>query len=360
MPPSLPDGSLFAWTQVFTGLDIPVAMAHAGDGSGRIFIVEKPGRIRIVQNDQLLPDAFLDITDRVGSSGSEQGLLGLAFHPQYVSNGWFYVNYTNKQGDTVIARYQRSPDNANQATPASEETLLAVDQPYQNHNGGGVVFGPDGYLYLSLGDGGSAGDPQGNGQSLSTVLGKLLRIDVNSGTGYAIPADNPFSGQSNRGEIWAYGLRNPWRFSFDRQTGDLYIADVGQNQWEEINFQAAGSAGGSNYGWNYLEGTHPYTGTPPQGWTSVAPVFEYGHDQGCSVTGGYVYRGPSLPEFNGVYVFGDFCFGTVWGLIRTPAGGWQSAILFNNIGRIASFGEDEVGELYLLDLGGTVYRLTKK
>jgi glucose/arabinose dehydrogenase len=224
-----------------------------------------------------------------------------------------------------------------------------------------LAFGPDGYLYIGLGDGGSAGDPQGNGQSLQTLLGKLLRIDVDQGDPYAIPADNPFASGGGKPEIWAYGLRNPWRFSFDAQTGDIYIGDVGQNQWEEVNFLEAGSPGGVNFGWNFREGTHPYQGAPSEGLSLVDPVAEYEHSLGCSVTGGEVYRGMNLPGWEGVYLYGDYCSGNSWGLLRSADGTWQSQLLFTTGFTIASFGVDDDGEIYLLDLQqGDIYRLTKK
>jgi glucose/arabinose dehydrogenase len=330
-------------------LDRPVYLTHAGDGSGRLFIVEKPGRIRIVKDGDLLPDPFLDITDRTRSTGNEQGLLGLAFDPQYRTNGRFFVDYIDLNGNTVVARYLVSADNPDKADPASGAAILRVNQPYANHNGGDLVFGPDGYLYIGMGDGGSAGDPLGNGQRLDTLLGKLLRIDVRSDP-YAIPPDNPFLGRAGaRPEIWAYGLRNPWRFSFDRATGDLYIGDVGQDAYEEIDFQPAGSAGGQNYGWNIMEGLHPYKGGDTAGL--VPPVAEYSHDGGnCSVTGGYVYRGTRIPPLQGTYLFGDYCTGTIW-VLRRIAGEWRMADWsgFSFGFPISSFGEDESGELYILD-----------
>ncbi|MBF8285408.1 MAG: hypothetical protein HW378_4323 [Anaerolineales bacterium] len=262
-----------------SGLDEPVDLKHAGDGSGRLFVIEQPGRIRIVENGELLPDPFLDIEPLVNSRGNEQGLLGLAFYPDYAANGLFFVNYTDVNGDTVVARYAVSADDPSRADPASAKIILQVDQPFPNHNGGDLVFGPDGYLYIGLGDGGSGGDPQGNGQNLNALLGKMLRIDVNHGDPYAIPPDNPFAGRAGaRPEIWAYGLRNPWRYSFDRATGDLYIADVGQNAYEEVDFQPADSRGGENYGWNKYEGFHAYDGGATDGLTM--PVAEYAHAVG--------------------------------------------------------------------------------
>jgi glucose/arabinose dehydrogenase len=346
---TFPNPDAYTWETVVSGLERPVDLQHAGDDSGRLFIIEKPGRIRVFQDGQLLETPFMDIVERVGSSGNEQGLLGMAFHPNYAENGFFFVNYTDLNGDTVIARYQVTAD-PNIADPNSEVVLLNVSQPFRNHNGGVLAFGPDGYLYAGLGDGGSAGDPQGNAQSLDTPLGKILRLDVDSGEPYAIPPDNPFGD-----EIWAYGLRNPWRFSFDRANGDLYIGDVGQGSWEEIDYVAAGTPGGMNFGWDYFEGTQPFEGTPPQDAQFVPPVAEYSHGEGCSVTGGYVYRG-SMPEWNGIYLYGDYCSATVWGLIRSD-GGWQNQVLFGAPGSITSFGQDESGEVYLITDGGQVLRL---
>jgi glucose/arabinose dehydrogenase len=338
---------IVALRSIAVGLDKPVFLTHAGDGSGRLFLVEKPGRILILKKGVLLPEPFLDIRSQVKSTGNEQGLLGLAFDPKYVSNGRFFVNYIDTDGNTVVARYLVTPDNPDRADPASGTALLHIAQPYPNHNGGDLAFGPDGYLYIGMGDGGSAGDPQGNGQRLETLLGKILRIDVR-GDAYAIPADNPFAGQADaRPEIWAYGLRNPWRFSFDRMTGDLYIGDVGQDTYEEIDFQPAGSAGGQNYGWNLMEGFHPYHGSNSA--DLVPPVAEYDHSNGnCSVTGGYVYRGSRIPTLTGTYIFGDYCTGQAW-VLRRFTDGWRMAEWFGMQITISSFGEGEDGELYVLD-----------
>jgi glucose/arabinose dehydrogenase len=334
---------------IATGLARPDTLSV--DGSGRLFVIEKPGRIRIIQNDQLLDQPFLDISNRVGSSGNEQGLLGLAFHPNYTQNGRFFVNYTDNSGNTVIARFQVSGD-PNVADPNSEVKLLGIDQPFPNHNGGELAFGPDGYLYDGQGDGGSAGDPFGNAQKKDVLLGKILRLDVDSAEPYAVPSDNPFGN-----EVWAYGLRNPWRFSFDKLTGDLYIADVGQNTWEEIDYLPKGSAGGTNFGWNLREGAHDYNGSASPDLTE--PVAEYSHQEGgCSVTGGYVYRG-SMPEWNGIYLFGDYCTGLIWGLIHS-GNNWQKQQLFDMDFTITSFGQDEKGEVYLVSDSGSVYRLAKK
>ena len=351
-PPSastFPDPAGYDWQPVVTDLERPVDLQ--ADGSARLFVIEKAGRIRILQDGQLQSEPFLDITDRVGSQGNEQGLLGLTFHPQYSQNGRFFVNYTDINGDTVIARFQVS-GAPNLADPNSEAKLIGIDQPYANHNGGVLVFGPDGYLYAGLGDGGSQGDPQGNAQNTNSLLGKILRIDVNSGESYTVPPDNPFGN-----EVWAYGLRNPWRMTFDRSTGDLYIADVGQNVWEEINFLPAGSSGGANFGWDHREGAHEFEGRGPQGM--LDPVAEYSHQEGgCSVTGGYVYRG-AMPEWNGIYLYGDYCTGLIWGLIGGE-NGWQKQQLFDVDYTITSFGQDENGEIYLVSDSGGVYRLSQK
>jgi glucose/arabinose dehydrogenase len=277
------------------------------------------------------------------------GLLGLALHPNFAQNGFFYVNYTGASGDTFISRFTASGDSAD---PNSEEVLVRVPQPYPNHNGGTLNFGPDGYLYIGLGDGGSGGDPHGNGQSLGTLLGKILRIDVDSAQPYAVPTDNPFGN-----EIWAYGLRNPWRMSFDTATGDLYIGDVGQGDWEEIDFIPAGSPGGQNFGWDHREGTHQFEGGGPA--EMIDPIAEYSHSEsGCSVTGGYVYRGV-MTEWNGVYLYGDYCTGLVWGLIRSGEG-WQNQLLFETDFNITSFGQDEHGEVYIITDGGGIYILAGK
>jgi glucose/arabinose dehydrogenase len=354
-----PDPNIYQWTKVFDGLNRPVELVSANDNSGRLFIIEQDGVIRVVKNGQLQTTPFLDIRDRVGAQGSEQGLLGLAFDPRYTRNGRFYVNYTNKAGNTVIARYRVSRQNPDFTAPSSERVLLRVKQPYANHNGGKIAFGPDRYLYIALGDGGSGGDPLGKGQSLRTLLGKILRIDVSKSTTFVVPASNPFRKAGQRREIWAYGLRNPWRFSFDSLTGEMYIADVGQGQYEEVDVLAA-KKGGVNFGWNYREGMHPYQGTPPANVKLVDPVWEYDHSQGCSITGGYVYRGNALPELQGIYLAGDFCKGSVWGLKRDDQGVWQSQLLWSSNFLISSFGVDQTGEIYLLDLKGQVYKLERK
>jgi glucose/arabinose dehydrogenase len=353
--PSIPDPGGYAWAEVASGFNRPLYLTHAGDGSGRLFVLEQDGVVQVIENGQTLATPFLDIRSRVGSQGNEQGLLGLAFHPNYAENGIFYVDYTDLIGNTVVARYSVSGDQ-NRADPDSETIVLQVSQPYANHNGGDINFGPDGYLYISLGDGGSGGDPGGNGQNTNTLLGAILRIDVDGGAPYAIPADNPFAGGGGQPEIWVYGLRNPWRFSFDRQTGDFYIGDVGQNVWEEIDFLPAGT-GGVNFGWNYFEGNHAFVGNPPDGLAAVFPVAEYRHEGSCSVTGGYVYRGAQLPAWNGVYLYADFCSGEIFGLLQGSDGQWQNQSLFGTGQQITSFGQDESGELYFVGRGGNVFQL---
>ncbi|MCQ3937435.1 MAG: glucose dehydrogenase [Chloroflexi bacterium] len=343
-----PNPDDYEWRLIASGLTRPVDIQSARDGSGRLFVIEKYGAIRIFKDGTLLPQPFLNIDDRVNDTSNEMGLLGLAFHPDFERNGFFYVNYTGSGGHTRISRFQANGDTAD---PNSEKVLLIVDQPFPNHNGGAVVFGPDGYLYLGLGDGGAAGDPFKNGQNTRSLLGKILRIDVNNGDPYAIPADNPFGN-----EVWAYGLRNPWRISFDRATGDLWIGDVGQNALEEIDLLPAGSPGGVNFGWSIMEGSRGYDGDPDPSLT--LPVAEYSHEFGCSVTGGYVYRG-SMPEWNGVYLYGDYCSGIIWGLIRSN-GQWQSRVLFEAGGTITSFGEDEAGEVYLASDNGSLYIFARK
>lgn len=354
---SFPNPDSYSWSVFASGLDRPVFLTHSGDQSGRVFVVEKIGRIVVFENGDQSPQPFLDIVQLVNSRDSERGLLGLAFHPNYQENGYFFVNYTDLNGDTVVARYQVS-DDTNRADPTSQQVLLNISQPYPNHNGGMIAFGPDGYLYIGMGDGGSGGDPQGNAQNPDTLLGKMLRIDVDGGTPYSIPAGNAPVGLP---EIWALGLRNPWRFSFDRATGDLLIGDVGQNQWEEINILPAGLPGGINLGWDFYEGTHPFEGTPADSSNFIFPVIEYQHSGGtCSVTAGYTYRGFQFPDWQGVFLFGDYCSGTVWGAIPDANGNWQTTQLFDLQAALASFGEDESGELYLLDLNGSVYKLTPK
>lgn len=340
---------------VTDGLAQPVAVAHAADE--RLFVVEQAGVIRVVDSAGLASQPFLDIRDRVGSGG-ERGLLGLAFPSDFASSGRFYAYYTDRSGTSVLSRFRVS-DDPSRADPASEEVLITQAQPRANHNGGQLAFGPDGYLYWGLGDGGGGGDPTNAGQNLATLLGKLLRIDVGPSSGYAVPPTNPFvTTEGALDEIWAYGLRNPWRFSFDRATGDLYVADVGQNQIEEVNFQSAGSPGGQNYGWNVMEGDAcfaPASGCDQSGL--VLPVFTYRHGPttGRSITGGYVYRGQAIPELSGRYLYGDYVSGRVW--VTDAASGWEGTLLWDADFSISTFGEDAAGELYVVDHDGRLYRL---
>ncbi|OGU04839.1 MAG: glucose dehydrogenase [Geobacteraceae bacterium GWC2_58_44] len=343
-------------TPVARGFDNPTTIANAGDGSNRLFVLEQKGIVKIVRNGVVAATPFLDITDIVKSKGSEQGLLGIAFPPGFATSRVFYLNYTNSSGvgNTVVARFTVSAD-PDRADPASRKELLRITQPFANHNGGQLAFGPDGNLYIGTGDGGSGGDPFGNGQRLTTLLGKILRIDVRSpgSAPYLIPAGNPF-----KNEIWAYGLRNPWRFSFDRATGELYLADVGQNVVEEIDFQPAGAGAGANYGWNFMEGSSCYSSPGCNSRPGLTlPVAEYRHGRGdCSVTGGYVYRG-RIAALRGIYFYGDYCSGRIWGLRRTGTR-WEKQLLKDSNLSISTFGEDETGELYLADhASGTVYRV---
>jgi glucose/arabinose dehydrogenase len=355
-----PDSSI-GLRQVASGLDFPLYLTAPPGDMSRLFVVEKGGRIRVIRNDSLLAAPFLDLTGRV-STGGEQGLLGLAFHPAYAQNRVFVVNYTDTQGDTRIATFRAGalPDVAD---PASERVILAVDQPFANHNGGMLAFGPDGMLYAGLGDGGSGGDPQGNGQNRSVLLGKILRLDVADDGTAGVPADNPFAGQAGaRPEIWSYGLRNPWRFSFDRATGDLYIGDVGQNELEEINAStdAAQFGRGANYGWNIVEGTDcfsPSSGCDRAGLSP--PVLVYGHGQGCSVTGGYVYRGSAIPSLVGHYFYADYCAGWIrsFRLAGPAPADEREWTALRPGGQVPSFGEDAQGELYILSASGTVHRI---
>jgi glucose/arabinose dehydrogenase len=339
---------------VVSGLSSPVDLQAADDGSGRLFVVEQAGTIRVLQAGALLARPFLDIRARVTFSG-EMGLLGMALHPAFARNQRFYVNYVRTLGtgqlQTVIAEYRASVADANQADPASERILLTVNQPFANHNGGQLAFGPDQFLYIGLGDGGGAGDPMGNGQNLQTLLGKMLRIDVDhttSGLPYAIPADNPFVGGTALPEIWAYGLRNPYRFSFDSATGRLFAGDPGQNLFEEVDLLQKGG----NFGWNIMEGLHCFK--PPTGCDTSGlqlPIAEYGRSEGVAVIGGYVYRGSSIPALAGSYVFGDFGSGTIWRLTQDASGAWQRVRLLGGGPTISSFGRDLAGELYVLDYG---------
>jgi glucose/arabinose dehydrogenase len=347
---------------VIDGFEQPLYVTGAGDGSGRLFVLEKTGRVSVVRGMER-GEVFLDLSGAV-STESEQGLLGIAFSPSFAEESIVWVNYTRADGATVVSSFPASGDRADET---DEYVWLTVPQPFANHNGGMIAFGPDGHLYVGLGDGGSGGDPDGNGQDPNTLLGSILRLNVRydasevRDTAYGIPEDNPFfSVRGKRSEIWAYGLRNPWRFSFDRETGDLWIGDVGQSAWEEIDFQPADSAGGENYGWNVLEGTHPYppdASAPDDPDRFTPPLFEYDRDAGKSVTGGYVYRGSEIPWLQGTYVYGDFVDGRIWGLTRAADGTVENRLLLQTPYAISSFGEDDAGELYVVDFGGGIYRM---
>ena len=343
--------------------DQPVGVYSAGDGSDRIFVVERKGVVHVFDNSENVTAStvFLDITDSVISEATEEGLLGLAFHPHFFDNGYFYVDYTaDNPLRTVVARYSVLQGSSNQADKNSEQVLLEVLQPFSNHNGGQLAFGPDGYLYIALGDGGSAGDPQGNAQNRSSLLGKILRIDVDKTSGdlkYGIPSDNPFVGNTvgYREEIFAYGLRNPWRFSFDAATDWLWAADVGQNRVEEVDI----IENGSNYGWNIMEGNLCYN--PPQSCNQTGlqqPIWTYGRDQGISVTGGFVYRGSRLAELIGWYIYGDFGSGRIWALQYDGVNAAVNKELVKTDLSITSFGLDEQSELYVCDFKGKIYRLS--
>jgi glucose/arabinose dehydrogenase len=357
-----PTGLKVDATVAVDGLNAPLDVTHAGDGTGRIFVVEQAGRIRIVKDGSLVERPFLDIRERI-ASGGERGLLGLAFHPDYPTDPRFFVDYTDLNGDTVIAGFRVSGSDPDAADPTSEANLLHIDQPFANHNGGAVEFGPDGMLYIGMGDGGSAGDPQGNGQRLDTLLAKILRIDVDGGgsdAAYAVPPDNPFVGVAGaRPEIWLTGLRNPWRIRFDAPTGDLWIGDVGQNRWEEIDVARAG-AKGLNYGWNVMEGFHcfkPSEGCDQTGLT--LPVAEYANgDLGCAVVGGVVVRDPRQGRLDGGYLFGDACSDNLWAM--NPAGdGRREPVIVSKMGRsISSIGQAEDGAVYATNLGGELLRIT--
>jgi glucose/arabinose dehydrogenase len=348
------------------GFNQPLFLTHAGDESGRIFVVEKEGTIRIVAEGATVDGTFLDISDRVTTGGNEQGLLGLAFPPNCAESGYFFVNYTNLSGDTIISRFQVDPANGDAADAGSEFLVMEIDQPARTHNGGMLAFGPDGYLWIGTGDGGGGGDTYGNGQNPSSLLGKMLRIDVTSDPSvpYVVPADNPWisadwNGADVLDEVWAIGLRNPWRYSFDRFTGDLWIADVGQNVYEEVNYTVMGTPGGLNYGWPIMEGQHCFSGDNCDQSRLELPVAEYDHSKGCSITGGYVYRGDAYPMLRGVYIFADYCSGIFWATVPNPDGTWNTTEMVDTDVLVSSFGEDENGELYVTDLNtGVIYQVT--
>jgi len=348
-----------------SGLNLPVFATHAGDGSGRLFIVERGGTVQILKNGSLLASPFLDIHSLVAQDGGEQGLLGLAFAPDYSSSGNFYIYYTALDYAVTLARYKVSAD-ADIADAASAQILLSISKTATNHNGGMLAFGPDGFLYMGTGDGGGAGDTANNAQNRQSLLGKILRIDVSGGGAYHIPTSNPYFNNANgyRQEIWAYGLRNPWRWSFDRSAGDLYIADVGQNVQEEIDFQPAAGSGGLNYGWHVKEGNlcyNPLNCAAPENYSAPVAVYDHGTNDsnGCAVTGGYVYRGTAFPGLVGTYLYGDFCTGKLWGMARNTNNQWVNTLITDTGYNISSFGEDENGEMYLLDYNGSLLRITR-
>jgi glucose/arabinose dehydrogenase len=342
--------------EVANGLTNPLYLT-APVGDARMFVVEQVGRVRIIRNGAVASEPFLDIRSRV-SSGGERGLLSIAFHPQYATNGYVYASFTDVAGDTRIERYTVSSTSPDVVDPASASLVLAVPQPFANHNGGLILFGPDGMLYVGLGDGGSGGDPQNNGQSTSTLLGKLLRLDVTSATPYAIPTGNPFIGQTGaRAEIWALGLRNPWRFAFDRVGGQLYVADVGQSSREEVHVVAANRPG-VNYGWRVLEGSACYNAPTCNAQGLDRPVLEYSHDEGCSITGGAVYRGSLIPGIVGHYFYSDYCTGFLRSFrYENGEAAEQRNWSVGSLGSVLSFGEDAAGEMYILSANGRVYRL---
>lgn len=346
--------------EVASGFNHPVDLQQPADGSGRFFVVEQPGTIRIIQNGVVLAPPFLNITSKVDSSGTEMGLLGLAFTPGFAQNHRFFVHYDRSIGgqiQSVIAEYQVSASDANQADPASERILLTVNQPFTNHKGGQLAFGSDGFLYIGLGDGGSEGDPLGNGQNLQTLLGKMLRIDVNAtgpGTQYSVPPDNPFVSGGGLPEIWAYGLRNPWRFSFDRANGNLFAADVGGDRIEEVNLITRGG----NFGWNITEGTlcfNPASGCNETGL--ILPIAEYDHSEGNAIIGGYVYHGTSVPALQHAYIFGDLGTGKIWILTQGSAETFNRTLLLTTGRTLSSFGQDQAGEVYVVDYNGIVFQI---
>jgi glucose/arabinose dehydrogenase len=347
--------------EIASGLAFPVYLTSP-PADDRLFVLEKDGRIRVIKGGVLLGAPFLDITDLV-SKANEQGLLGLAFAPDYAASGRFIVHYTDQNGDTRISSFRVSAD-PDRADPGSELPILEAEQPFVNHNGGQVLFGPDGFLYIGLGDGGSSGDPGGRAQSLEDLLGSILRIDVGAAGSYTVPPDNPFVGTTGaRPEVWSYGLRNPWRFSFDRATGDLYIADVGQGDWEEVNYAAAADVGagrGVNYGWNIMEGAHCFDADTCDQTGLTPPVVEYGHDEGCSITGGYVYRGAAVPALQGHYLYADYCRGWVRSFqAGNPSAGMDRPTLEPG-GNITSFGEDASGEVYIVTADGRVFKIVPR
>ncbi|MBT8478901.1 MAG: PQQ-dependent sugar dehydrogenase [Gemmatimonadetes bacterium] len=355
MTATLPTADDIVLTEIADGLQRPVQLTGLS-GDSRLFIVEQRGRIRVLADGQLRPEPYLDIAGQL-SGGNEQGLLGLAFHPDFASNGYAYINYTNGAGDTEVVRFTESADGLT-LDPASRKDVLFVEQPFGNHNAGQLLFGPDGMLYVPLGDGGSGGDPQGNGQNLDTLLGSILRIDVDGGDPYTIPPDNPFVAGGGRPEIWAYGVRNPWRNDIDVEGGFIYVADVGQNEWEEVSVASLSEAG-VNYGWNTVEGPECYQDSNCDRTGLRDPVVSYSHGDGCSITGGHVYRGSAIAGLAGTYFYSDFCSGWLRSFRLDPTQGAavdQREWAIPDIGSVYSFGRDAAGELYIL-AGSRAYRI---
>jgi glucose/arabinose dehydrogenase len=354
-------------TKVVSGLSSPVQMVNAGDGSNRLFVVEQSGKVRVIKNGVLLATPFINIADLL-STGGERGLLGIAFHPSYKTNGRFFLYFTRRNdGAVAISEYHRSSSNPDVATRVGAKRIITIGHPYTNHNGGRMAFGRDGYLYIGTGDGGGAGDPGNRAQSLNSLLGKMLRINVNGSVGsrnYKIPASNPYVGRAGLNEIWGRGLRNPWGWSFDKVTGDMWIGDVGQDKYEEVDrsivsTKSTSGGKGVDYGWRIMEGRHCYN--PATGCITAHlkyPVVEYTHSEGCAITGGYSYRGTAVLALYGRYVFGDYCSGKIWTISRTALAPASKVLLTSTGFNISSFGQDEHGELYVLDLGGTLYRMT--
>ena len=360
-PPPPPPPPTLTLTTVVNGLSNPLALEHP-PSDNRFFVVEQRGTIRIIENGALQAGNFLDIQSLTNFDGAEQGLLGLAFHPNYSTNRHFYVNYTSSSGGlhTVIAEFQTMAGNPNQADPTSQRIILTVSQPFANHKGGQLAFGPDHFLYLGLGDGGSGGDPLGNGQNLFVLLGKILRIGVDPpfspGLQYAIPADNPFVGGAGLPEIWAYGLRNPWRFSFERGGTHLFCGDVGQDSWEEVDLITKGG----NFGWRVMEGAHCFNPSSGCDMTNkILPIAEYPHPEGEAIIGGYVYKGTAISSLANAYIFGDLT-GKIWSLTEAPANTWTRTLLLSTSRTISSFGQDGAGEVYVVDYSGSVLKLVSK
>ena len=368
--------------KIASGFDKPIYICSFPNHDNHHIVLEQKGTIKIIKNNQILRTYFLDIRDRVHRPlfpGDEMGLLGFAFDPYYIENNYIYVHYNDKEDNTIISRFEVDDGIANKS---SEKNILKLKQPYMNHNGGTISFGKDGYLYIGLGDGGSAGDPEKRAQDLTNLFGSILRIDVHTSDSYLIPKDNPFIDNNNiKSEIWSYGLRNPWRFSFDRLTGDMIIGDVGQSLWEEINFELFPNKGGKNYGWNVMEGNHCYPEDSKCNSDNLTmPVFEYPNNanyaktlfgikqpnmDGCSITGGYVYRGNELVDMDGRYIFGDYCTGKIWSIVVNENESINlknhTGSIMNSIGKkefyLSSFGEDNKGEIFIIDYNGTIYKL---